>query len=815
MPDRIRRVAVLGSGTMGAQIAILLASFGCTVDLLDMAPPEGEGEAGAGSRPGETAHDRNRLVSQALQRLRSLSPAPALHPAAYDRVRPGNFDDHLPRLAQADWVIEAVVERLEPKQALWSRAAQHVRSDAVLSTNTSGISIAAIAQALPPPLRRRFLGTHFFNPPRYLRLLEVIPTGDTDPEAVDIIRRFGEDRLGKGVVIARDTPNFIANRIGCYGLMVTLELMREFGLGPDEVDSVTGAPMGRPRSATFRTLDIVGLDVFANVARNLQEATDDPAERRAFRLPDFFERMLERGWLGEKSGQGFYRRVKTDGRTEILTLDLDTLEYRPRRKLQAASLQAVAALEDPAERMRRLVAAGDGAGRFAWALTKRVLLYTAAKAPEISADIAGIDRAMKWGFGWEQGPFELWDALGLPGTVARMEEEGDQVPDWVRRVAADHGAFYRWVDGRRTQVAYSGEAVEVPEDPRVIDAPRLARSTRIVHRNAGATLYDLGDEVLFLDFHSPKQAIGADMLQMTSTALQESARNWRGLVISSHVRPNFCVGANLMNILFLAEEGEWDELDAVVRLFQGLNQRLRFHPRPVVVAPFGMTLGGGVELAFGADRVVAAAETYLGLVEVGAGVIPAGGGCKEMVRRAAQAVFGGPAGGAGGGDPGALTGGQVDLQPALNRIFETIGTARVAGSAYEARDLGYLRPDDIVVPNIDHLLHRARQEILAQDAAGYRPPEPAMIPVAGRGGRAVLETGAYQMHWAGYASRYDLHIARKLAYVLTGGDLDGGTPVTEEYLLDLEREAFLSLAGEPQTQERMRHLLTTGKPLRN
>jgi len=807
VPDRIRRVAVLGSGTMGAQIAVLLASFGCTVDLLDLVPPAPGG--GGSPEPG----DRSRLAAQALQRLRTMNPAPALHPSAYDRVRPGNFDDDLPRLAEADWVIEAVVERLEPKQALWSRAARHVRPDAVLSTNTSGISIAAIAQALPEPLRRRFLGTHFFNPPRYLRLLEVIPTADTDPEAVERIRRFGQDRLGKGVVIARDTPNFIANRIGCYGLMVTLDLMREFGFGPDEVDTITGTPMGRPRSATFRTLDIVGLDVFANVARNLQEATSDPAEREAFRLPAFFEAMLERGWLGEKSGQGFYRREKVDGRTEILALDLDTLEYRPRRKLQAVSLQAVSGLDDPAERMRRLVNAGDAAGRFAWALTKRVLLYTAAKAPEISDDIAGIDRAMKWGFGWEQGPFELWDALGLRETVARMEQEGDQVPEWVRRVAETHGAFYGWTDGTRTQAAYSGEVIAVPEDPRVIDAARLARQNRVVYRNAGATLYDLGDEVLYLDFHSAKQAIGADMLQAVSVALDESARNWRGLVISSHVRPNFCVGANLMEILFLAEEGEWDELDAVVRLFQGLNQRLRFHPRPVVVAPFGMTLGGGVELTFGADRVVAAAETYLGLVEVGAGVIPAGGGCKEMLRRAVQGLPGAAAG--SGGDPGALTGGQLDLQPIVNRIFETIGLAKVGASAFEARDLGYLAPGDVVVPNIDHLLYRAKREVLALDAAGYRPPEPALIPVVGRGGRAVLETGAYQMHWAGYASDYDLHIARKLAFVLSGGELDGGTLVTEQYLLDLEREAFLSLAGDPRTQARMRHLLTTGKPLRN
>ncbi|HEX6988715.1 MAG TPA: 3-hydroxyacyl-CoA dehydrogenase NAD-binding domain-containing protein [Bacillota bacterium] len=812
MPESIRRVAVLGAGTMGAQIAILLASFGCRVDLLDMPPPDA-GEGGDGSRPGSP--DRNRLASQALERLRSLNPAPALHAGAYQRVQPGNFEDDLSRLAEADWVIEAVVERLEPKQALWARAAQHVRPDAVLSTNTSGISIAAIAGALPAGLRRRFLGTHFFNPPRYLRLLEVIPTADTDPEAVALIRRFGEERLGKGVVVARDTPNFIANRIGCYGLMVTLELMREFGLGPDEVDSITGTPMGRPRSATFRTLDIVGLDVFANVARNLQTATGDPVEREAFRLPGFFEQMLERGRLGEKAGQGFYRRVKEDGRTQILALDLDTLEYRPRRELQAPSLQALAGLDDPAERVLRLLAADDPAGRFAWALTRRVLLYTAAKAPEISDDLVSIDRAMRWGFGWELGPFELWDALGVPETVARMEAEGDEVPAWVRRVAEGPGAFYSWADGLATQATYTGDRLPVPGDPRVIDVPRLARETRVVRRNPGATLYDLGEEVLFLDFHSPKQAIGADMLQMISVALDESAANWRGLVISSHVRPNFCVGANLMEILFLAEEAEWDELDQVVRLFQGLNQRLRHHPRPVVVAPFGMTLGGGVELAFGADRVTAAAETYMGLVEVGAGLIPAGGGCKEMVLRAVQAVPGPAASGGGGGDPGALTGGRVDLQPLINRIFETIGLAKVAGSALEARDLGYLRPDDPVVPNLDHLLFRARQEVLALDAAGYRPPEPARIPVVGRDGRAVLETGAYQLHWAGYASEYDLHIARKLAHVLTGGEVDSGTLVSEQYLLDLEREAFLSLAGEPRTQARMRHILTTGKPLRN
>lgn len=782
---------------MGAQIAGLLASNGIPCELLDLAS---EGEP-------------SRLAEGAKRRLATLKPPPLYDLRALEMIRAGNFTDDLPRLAEADWVIEAVVERLDIKRELWARVAPHLRPDVIASTNTSGISVASIAEALPPELRPRFLGTHFFNPPRYLRLLEIIPTPETDAGVVEAIRRFGEDVLGKGVVIANDTPSFVANRIGVYGLMATLEAMQEFGLGPDEVDEVTGPAMGRPPSATFRTLDLVGLDVLMDVCGHLSSVISDASEQAAFEVPSLIHELVQRGWTGEKAGQGFYRRIEAEGATEILALDAATFEYRPRRRLEAASLAAVRDLEDAGERARTLLEADDAAGRFAWRVLSRGLAYAAWKVGEVTDDIAGIDRAMRWGFRWELGPFELWDALGVAKTAERMRADGLSLPGWVNKLAGRDGLFYRHEVDRSLQATPQSTYVTITEGRRTISLRQLRAIGRPVLQRPGATLYDLGDDVAFLDFHSPKQAIGPDMLALLDVLAQEERPWFRGLVMGSHVQPNFCVGANLFLILLSAQDGDWEEIDATVRRFQQSLLGLKRLPVPVVTAPYGLTLGGGAELVLSADRVTAAVESYVGLVEVGAGLIPAGGGAKEMLLRATEGLGDGLGGHGKGALPLYLPG--KDPSPALLGLFETIGAAKVSGSAPHARELGFLRAADVVVPNVDQLLYVAKQTVLAMDAQGYRPPAPAKVPVLGAGSRAIMELAAQHMVWGGYASEHDLKIARKLAYVLTGGGRPAGSTADEEYFLDLERDAFLSLVGEPKTQARMQHLLRTGKPLRN
>jgi len=797
--ERVRRVAVLGAGTMGAQIAALLASYGVACDLLDLPTP---------GKP-------NRIADEARRRLAALRPTPFFSAGALELIRTGNLADDLPRLREADWVIEAVVEKLDVKRQLWAQAAAHVRPDALLSTNTSGIPVARIAEALPPELRRRFLGTHFFNPPRYLRLLEVIPTPDTDAEAVNVLSGFAEHVLGKGVVIAHDVPNFIANRIGAYGLTVTLRAMRESGLQPDEVDSVTGPAMARPSSATFRTLDMVGLDVFADVCDNTRGYVREAWEQKAFELPDYIRAMLSRKWLGDKAGQGFYKRVEAPGEAQVLVVQPDMLEYRPRRRLQAPSLLSVRDIEDAGERLRVLLAAEDVAGKFAWRTLSQVLAYAALKVGEVADDIASIDRAMRWGFGWELGPFEAWDALGVARTVRRMRADGLTLPRWVTELAERDGAFYRHEAARSVQATPASGYVAVPESARTVSLARLRATGRPVAHRPGASLYDLGDGVAFLDFHSPKQSIGPDMVAMMEEAAQRVTQDFRGLVLGSHVQPNFCLGANLMLILLSAQEGEWEEIDGITRRFQQALLRLKRLPAPVVTAPYGMALGGGAELALSAHRVVAASETYIGLVEVGAGVVPAGGGCKEMLIRALEGLPGGLEAFAArrGGPPPIFP--EADPVPALARVFETIGQAKVSGSAAEAHGMGFLRASDVTVPNMDHLTYVAKQTVLELDAQGFIAPEPRRLPVLGAGPRALLDLAARHLVWGGYASEHDLKVVRKLAYVLTGGDRPTGSMADEEYFLDLEREAFLSLCGEAKTQARMQHLLEKSRPLRN
>ncbi len=799
--QRIKRVAILGAGTTGSQIAALLASQGIPCDLLDLRPSDGK---------------PNQLAEQALKRLQSLKPPPCYTPEALTLIRPGNFSDDLPRLKDADWVIEAVAEKLEIKKQLWAQAAQFVKEEAFISSNTSGIPIASLAGALPQRLRSRLIGTHFFNPPRYLRLLEIIPTPQTDPEVIAVLSQFAENVLGKGVVIAHDVPNFIANRIGAYGLAVTLKAMEEFKLGPDEVDSVTGPAMGRPGSATFRTLDLVGLDVFIDICNNLGVLLKDPAEREEFVVPPYLQKTVERRWLGEKTGQGFYKRVQTGGDTQILTLQTDTLEYRPRRRLQVASLAAVGGIEDPAERLRTLVNADDVAGRLAWRILSKTLAYAAQKVGEVADDVVGVDRAMRWGFGWELGPFEAWDALGMGKTTQRMRSDGLKLPDWVTKLAETSQTFYRHEAGGSLQATPNATFAPVVVGERVIPFVWLKAGNRQVAQRPGATLYDIGEGVAFLDFHSPKQALGTDMVEMLEESAQRVPRDFRGLVISSHVQPDFCFGANLMLVLMAAQEGEWDEIQGIVRRFQHALLRLKRMAVPVVAAPYGRTLGGGVEIPLSAHRVVASAELYMGMVEAGAGVLPAGGGCKEMLTRALEGLPGGL--GAftevkKGGPPSIVP--EPDPTPGVAKAFETIATARVSGSAAEALSIGFLRSSDVIVPNPDQLLYVARQTAIALDTLGHAPPAAVRLPVLGKDVRAVLEIAAQHLVWGNYASEHDLKIAKKIAYVITGGDRPGGSIADEEYFLDLEVEAFMSLVGEPKTQARMQHLLQKGTPLRN
>lgn len=784
---------------MGSAIAALLAGAGLDVLLLDIVPDRLTPEEAARGLTLASREVRNRIAARALEQLRQQQPPPCFDPSDLTWIEVGNLEDDLPRLAACDWVIEAVVERLDVKQDVVARAALHLKPEAVLSTNTSGLSIAAIAEGCPPEVRRRFLGTHFFNPPRYMKLLEIIPGPDTDPAVVARMQAFSAQVLGKGVVIAKDTPNFIANRIGTYALAITLDAMAAFGLAPDEVDDLTGPVMGRPQSATFRTLDLVGIDTYVHVARHMQQALPDPAERAVFAVPAFIEEMVARGWTGEKAGGGFYRRNRETGELEVL--DLATWSYRPRRRLSSPVIEAARALPSAADRLRALLQGGDRAADFAWFVLKKVLLYAAEKLPEIADDVAAVDQAMKWGFRWELGPFEMWDALGVTALARRMEAEGERLPQAVAQVASRQPAvFYeRGTGGVLRCYTAAGVYRGVEQPPERISLVQLKEAGHLVAGNPGASLVDLGDGVLCLEWHAPKQAIGPDVIAMMEQAADEVEARWEALVIG-HEGRHFCVGANLMLMLMEAEDENWDEIDAMVRRFQQAVLRLKYLRKPVVAAPFGMTLGGGLEVCFAAARVQAAAEAYLGLVETGVGLIPAGGGTKEMALRAASRI-----------PPGV----EVRLDPFLRFAFETVALAKVSTSAQDAKRLGYLRAEDGVTFDRDRLLYDAKQAALGLARSGYRPPRPARIPVGGEPAAAALKVGVADMHLAGRITDHDVKIAHHLIRVMTGGDLPRGTEVPESYLLDLEREAFLSLIGEEKTRQRMRHMLATGKPLRN
>ena len=798
---QIRKAAVLGSGVMGAAIAAHLANVGISVLLLDVLPSQLTPEETAKGWTLATRQVRNRLAHNGLAAAKRAKPEAFYRLSDGDRIEIGNFEDDLPRLVDCDWVIEVVVENLEIKRQLLARVESIVLPHTIVSSNTSGIPIRDMVEGRSLHFRQQFLGTHFFNPPRYMRLLEVIPGRDTEPQLVRDMVEFGERVLGKGVVVARDTPNFVANRIGTYSLLVTLQAMEKYSLGIDEVDAITGRIMGRPKSATFRTLDLVGLDTMVHVAENVQNALTDEAEKNAFSVPEYLNQMVANGWLGEKSGQGFFKREKTSDGKQILTLDLSSMEYRPRKKLKSASLEAAKSAPGTAQKLQALVYGKDSAAQFAWEILKRTLLYTAEKQFEIADDVVAVDNAMKWGFNWDLGPYETWDAIGLEKSVARMREEGETIPSFVADLLANgQKSFYQQPSGQAPLFYLGGgQFAQYPESKRYLSLQRLKEQGKTIRKNAGASLVDIGDGVACLEFHSPKQAIGADIIQMVDIAAKEVEKNWDALVIGNQ-GSNFCVGANLMLMLMEAQDENWDELNQIVHQFQQATLTLKYLPKPVVAAPFAMTLGGGAEMCFPADRIQAAAETYMGLVEVGVGLIPGGGGNKEMLLRAIETV---------------PEGVETRLDAFVRTAFENIALAKVSSSAGNAKDLGYLRVTDGVTVNPDHLLYDAKQAALSIVETGYLPRQSRPIPVVGEGGAALLKAGVYSMKQSGYISNYDEKIAHHLIRVLTGGAVNRGTLVSEQYLLDLEREAFLSLIGEPKTQQRMQHMLTVGKPLRN
>jgi 3-hydroxyacyl-CoA dehydrogenase len=797
---RIQKAAVLGAGVMGASIAGHLANVGIPTLLLDIVPRDLTEKE---KQKGLTLEDRavrNRLAQAGKDRLFKEKPSPLYTKEAAERIEIGNMEDDFDRLSEVDWVIEVVVENLEIKQDLFKRLENVWKPGIVVSSNTSGISINKMVEGRSEEFRKHFLGTHFFNPPRYMKLLEIIPNEKTDPAIVEGMKSFAEEVLGKGVVICKDTPNFIANRIGTYGLQVTLEAMEEMDLGPAEVDAITGRAMGRPKSATFRTLDLVGLDTFVHVANNVRENVDDPEEKAAFEVSPLLKKMVENGWLGEKSGQGFYKRVKTEKGKEILVLNPKTLTYEPRQKLKAPSLEASKRAKGLPKKLRALVYADDVAGKLAWTITKKVLLYSAARLEEIADDITSVDRAMKWGFNWDLGPFEMWDAVGLEESVNRMREEGETIPQWVEEMLqSGKTAFYQTEDGKTRVFAIGGKYEEVKEHQKAISLARLKEQGKKIFGNRGASLIDLGDDIACLEIHSPKQALGPEVISMINKSVKEVRKNYRGLVISAEA-PNFCVGANLMMLLMEAQDYNWPEIDLIVHQFQQAMGSLRTLEKPVVAAPYGMALGGGVEVCLPCDRIQAAGETYMGLVEVGVGLIPGGGGNSEMLLRFTEGV-----------DPKD----RISLQPLVNHIFMTIGQAKVSTSGEDARKYKFIRPYDGITVNKDHLIYDAKQVALGLYNAGYKAPQPRKIPVVGETGYNTLKLGAYGLLKSGYISEHDYKIASKLAFVLSGGNVPEGTLVDQQYLLDLEREAFLSLIGEPKTQQRMQHMLAKGKPLRN
>lgn len=776
-----RRVAVLGAGVMGSQIAALLAGAGLQVDLLDI-PAEGE--------------NKNAIVEANFRRMLELKPSPIYTQKVARRIRLGNFEEHFDRLREADWIIEAVVERLDIKQELMARVEKVARPDAIISTNTSGLPVHKIVEGRRLPFRRRFLGTHFFNPPRYLKLLELIPTKDTRQDVLERMIWFGRVVLGKGIVIAKDTPNFIANRIGVFAMMQALRTAIEGHFTIEEIDALTGRLIGHPRSATFRTADLVGLDTLVHVADNLYANVPEDEMRESFRVPEVIRKMVEKGLLGEKTKAGFYKKMPNG---EIWSINFETLEYEPPKEKNLPGLEKYEEIKDLDERLKALYQDEGRIGAFLRAHWWSTLAYTARRIPEITEKPADVDRAMRWGFGWSHGPFELWDLFGLERVIADAEAAGETIPDWVKEMPKKEAkTFYLGFGPEQKTYVYG---VGYQEDPPPADEIPLAyflrQKERVIWQNAETTLVDIGDGVALLEFHSRGNTLGRTVIEGIHKALDMVGDgDFRGLIIGND-GSNFSNGANLLEII-----NSLSNLDEVVREFQKTMQRIYYFHKPVVVAVHGRVLGGGVELMMASPNPVAAAESYIGLVEMGVGLIPAGGGCMRMVAWAAES---------------AANEHPSEVLPFLRKAFEQIGTAKVATSALEAKEFGYLYAHAPIVMNADRRFHVAKQEVIRLYEEGYTPPPYRnAIYVLGPDARASLISMAYNMKEGRYITEYEFYLAQKLAYVLTGGDrVTGPSYLTEDDLLDLEREVFLELASQPKTQERMWHILKYREPLRN
>jgi len=811
---RIHKVAVLGAGTMGARIAAHFANAGVPSYLLDMVPPDAGGAA------------RNKIAAAGLEAAKKSKPAAFFEPNLARLVTVGNFEDDLKRVSEVDWIIEAVVENLDIKRALLKKVEAVRRPGTIITTNTSGLPVGKIAEGFSDDFRKSWFGTHFFNPPRYMRLLEIIPTPETDPAVIEAVAHFSDVNLGKGVVFAKDTPNFIANRIGTFSVLNVMRLMQEMDLSIEDVDALTGDAVGWPKSATFRTIDLVGLDILGHVVGNMEKSGGPANPPHPSPLPDFYRQMLERKWLGDKTKGGFYKKsagrapssADSGSEDERLALDWKTLEYRPRQKPKFPALDMAKNIEDPGTRLRTLLglegspSKGDKAGAFLWSVLSDLWNYSANRIPEISDSIVEIDHAMRLGFNWKLGPFELWDAAGVEATVARMKKEGRAVAANVEQLLAGGNKSWYSDDPK----AASGrvyfdlrtaryEPVQVSEGVWSVEVAK--KSNGVVKKNSGASLVDLGDGVACIEFHSKMNSLGGDIVGLINQTLKPNGQGdgFDAFVITNDA-DNFSVGANVMLLLMSVQEEEWDEVDLAIRQFQGMTQAIKFSPKPVVAAPFGLCLGGGTEISLHAAARQPHAELYAGLVEVGVGLLPGGGGCKEMLLRAVDS--------AAAIRPG--RGESIELMEAMKKAFETIATGKVATSAHEARGLGFLHGSDNITMNRERVLADAKARALKLVRAGYEPPQPRTdIPAPGENVLAALRLGVHIMRQGEYISDHEVKIATKVAEVLCGGNVTPGTPLSEQYILDLEREAFKSLCGERKTQERIQYTLKTGKTLRN
>ena len=809
---RINKVAILGAGTMGARIAAHFANAGIPSHLLDIVPPDADGAT------------RNKIAAAGLEAAKKSKPAAFMDVSLARLVTIGNFEDDLKKLAEVDWIIEAVVENLEIKRSLLKKVEAIRKPGTIITTNTSGLPVGKIAEGFSDDFRRAWFGTHFFNPPRYMRLLEIIPTPEADRAAIDAISHFCDVRLGKGVVIAKDTPNFIGNRIGTFSVLNVMRLMQEMDLSIEDVDALTGQAVGWPKSATFRTIDLVGLDILGHVVSNMTSNVRD--ERSDLKLPEFFNQMLQKKWLGDKTKGGFYKKRKGDEgkEDERLALDWKTLEYHPRQKPKFPALDMAKNLDDTGARLRMLLGLegsgpqkGDKAAAFLWSALTELWTYSANRVPEISDTIVEIDRAMKLGFNWELGPFELWDAAGVEATVARMKKEGKPVAANVEKLlAAGQKSWYaddpKSPAGRKywDLIKANWEPVGVPSG--VWSVAVAKKSNGVVKKNSGASVIDLGDGVACIEFHSKMNVLGLDVIGLINQTLKPggSGDNFDAFVVNNDAT-NFSAGANLMLLLMSAQEEEWDEVDLVIRQFQGATQAIKFCSKPVVSAPFGLCLGGGTEMSLHAAARQPHAELYAGLVEAGVGLLPGGGGCKEMLLRAIDSATA-----SHGKSSGEALAGSVEMMEAMKKVFEIIATVKVATSAHEARGLGFLSESDRITMNRERVLSDAKSRALELVRAGYEPPVPRTdIPAPGENLLAALKMAAHLMRQGGFITDYEVKLAGKIAEVLCGGNVTPGTPVSEQYILDLERDAFKSLCGERKTQERIQYTLKTGKTLRN